>query len=385
MKNIPGLLLATILWCCFTVAAWGQQNNLPFIDETTQEGKLLLQFLEWDKAQAKNKGVPFGDLKKQYAQNAAYAFVYSECLAKSHPGKSDEVASTAGLLFALSAGLTDQKTALNEISGEYEKIEAATKNCEKLTDLEENYDRVYSLKMMELNAFVSGADGTGQTAAPAPTPEPMGQTPARSPGPPQAEPAKNDSEASNPPRHNIPAGMGLLAGIIVGVYTYWNKRKNPLLIGIEGWLLFFIIAAALSTTVSMAQEFIEAFTVKDQFPQMAPALNLSLGIVSLYRIFVYYSLYSLASVKENAVKVIKIVLIMNPLVIAATPLLMGILMALTIPEFALSPERIREFYDPTTNAPIFVTLLSSLIWFTYFCKSRRVANTWAAKFGPAHS
>ena len=145
-------VLAAVLWFAFTAPAWGQGNDLSYIDEAIPREEQVLRFLQWYEAEAKEKGVAFADLKKEYAQSAAYAAVYSECLTEKGSRKAGKHTAMARFLYEATSRLTDGQTAARDVGDEYGKIKKLTENCEKLTGLEGNYDFVYFAKVKAMDA-----------------------------------------------------------------------------------------------------------------------------------------------------------------------------------------------------------------------------------------
>ena len=184
-------------------------------------------------------------------------------------------------------------------------------------------------------------------------------------------------------------GMALLTLVHTVLHTGREIRKAkrldvPYVVkGISGWLLFFFLTSSLMHLLSLVVAVASLLKATDLEQAMMLALLLYHGIVALYALVYLYGMYALCRVKPGAVKLNKILLVLDPLLTAVFPLFLMVCLSMVAVEPVFTEEKLKHSYSMATIALIVRTTLLSLIWFAYLFRSKRVRNTWAVHEPPS--
>ena len=341
------LLLSLHVFCMPVFA-----NDFPEINESTREGKLLLQFLEQEKRSAQRKGRTLEDLGEQYTMCSAYAAVCAECMKEKDQEVFNQLSFLHETFFALDARLLDQQTAARDFQQEYSRIKRyINDDCDKLKDMIIHV-QLFSTKMRDMEILFSTA--------------------------------KNDAEENAPSPFVLLELISLIVALCGLIHTIINRKKRALVTGVSGWLQFFIGMSAMATIADVTLEILEVLDLQKEYPHTTFVANLYAAIIILYNAVVFYSLYMLIYVKKHAVLVTRILLVLRPVVYCMSPMLLWLLSSIFIPEFRITSQMVDVTYNELFYEHFIAFSLVSLLWFVYFCVSRRVKNTWDAKFRPVY-
>ncbi len=177
----------------------------------------------------------------------------------------------------------------------------------------------------------------------------------------------------------------LIVGLIFPVRWLMERRKVKELAdgsdvspseGIRGWLLVFVVLSALSVLRDIFLAFPQLLNTGRTYPELARGMNFYLVFNIFYDCVWLYGIYIIYAVKPHAVRFIKILLLASPLVAAVSPVIMSIFVQATLGEQIFNPNLISKLYTAEVLGGIGASLLGAIIWFTYFCRSQRVRNTW---------
>ena len=144
--------------------------------------------------------------------------------------------------------------------------------------------------------------------------------------------------------------------------------------GVGGWLLFFIVTASISMLFEAKElkSLVDAGWEEFMHTGMVVFLCLTGALDVLY----VFGIFSLATVKGYAVRLIKVILILYPLFCVVAPALIFAIVWLTSGIDLFHADVLSEVYSGQTIATISGAIIRSVIWFTYFSVSVRVKNTW---------
>lgn len=152
--------------------------------------------------------------------------------------------------------------------------------------------------------------------------------------------------------------------------------------GVGGWLLFFIVTAGISMVLEVKElkGLIDAGWEDYMHTGMVAFLCLAGALDCLY----VFGIFSLATVKGYAVRLIKVILIVYPLFCVVSPAFIFVMVGLTSGMDLFHADVLSAFYSGETIATIVGAVVRSAIWFAYFSVSVRVKNTWpvAQRVGP---
>ena len=154
---------------------------------------------------------------------------------------------------------------------------------------------------------------------------------------------------------------------------------SPLPYGIGGWLKFFIIAGVFGCIVGMAQEWAEIVKFKEILPGFDIGAKLYCVIIICEGLFGFYSLYLLARKHHNAVKFIKIWLILKVCLVVTAPFILYFLLYLDFGNMVSLSDILYEYLNDPNNKSLSDSIgmiLGYMTWFWYFSVSKRVKNTW---------
>lgn len=156
-----------------------------------------------------------------------------------------------------------------------------------------------------------------------------------------------------------------------------HQEAKPPVQGIGGWLLFFIVMVFLKTVSSLISEYRELSTLFEELPEMTTSGYAMYAIECLWGGTICYALLLLIQVKKNAIKFIKIVLLINPVLNALLPLGVMLALKLSYPQVEIfTGEIVGGMYDGPVWGNILGSCIGTLIWYKYFSVSVRVQNTW---------
>jgi len=150
-----------------------------------------------------------------------------------------------------------------------------------------------------------------------------------------------------------------------------EKPASPM----GGWLVIFIAMYVISAAQSLFGLW-PAFQIAAQMPHHAMVFLSAAAVIAAWNVFILYSVIMLILLKPHAVRVTKLMLLTGPFIAALTPML-GVMAAIaTIPETQLDTRLILNAYTPDVLGQISGMVLLSLIWYRYFCVSKRVKSYW---------
>lgn len=153
-----------------------------------------------------------------------------------------------------------------------------------------------------------------------------------------------------------------------------NAHRNPY-IGIRGWMFLFIVIQII-TGLRIILVIIEELVEVRKNPLLATGVYFELFIFIILLALICYGLHSIMTIKENAIKTIKLVIVIVPLLTAINPILTFLIFALTIDGFAIDGDLMMSLYDDETRLRTIGSFISSAIWYRYFTVSVRVKTTW---------
>lgn len=164
-----------------------------------------------------------------------------------------------------------------------------------------------------------------------------------------------------------------MADIDLSTATAANTQtKHPL----GFWLRFFLIMNIIGAVGATFKEFIDCQNAINQNAAVATAGYSVIALEVVWNIIFIYSMISVLSMKKGAIKFIKKMLIISPLINILIPIVTGIMLVITVNGFALSADFIKEVYDFDAVKGIIQSVVASLIWYTYFSKAKRIKNVW---------
>ncbi len=152
------------------------------------------------------------------------------------------------------------------------------------------------------------------------------------------------------------------------------QKEQKELKGVGGWLLFFIVTAAISM-IFEAKELkglVDAGWEDYMHTGMVAFLCLAGALDCLY----LFGVFSLATVKRYAVRLIKIILIVYPAFCVVAPGFILAVVRLTSGIDLFHAEVLGAMYNEQTIFTLGGMIVRSVIWYAYFSVSVRVKNTW---------
>lgn len=146
--------------------------------------------------------------------------------------------------------------------------------------------------------------------------------------------------------------------------------------GIRGWLLFFVVLNILAILRTFFSTIPEEFSAIKDYPTFHDAVCIEVAILFIWGVFHTYCIYALVSIKENAIKLVKALLVLTPVFIVGLPLVFLFLMVMTIDGLSMNKDMIASMYTPEMLGEFVGCTIVSAIWYRYFCVSSSVENTW---------
>lgn len=150
-----------------------------------------------------------------------------------------------------------------------------------------------------------------------------------------------------------------------------EKKASPM----GGWLVIFIAMYVISAAQSLLGLW-PAFQIAAQMPHHAMVFLSAAAVIGAWNVFILYSVIMLILLKPHAVRVTKLMLLTGPFIAALTPLLGAMAAIATIPETQFNAQLVLGAYTPEVLGQITGMVLLSVIWYRYFCVSKRVKGYW---------
>ncbi len=142
-----------------------------------------------------------------------------------------------------------------------------------------------------------------------------------------------------------------------------------------GWLVIFIAMYVISAAQGVLGLW-PAVQAAMQMPKFAGAFLSIVALIGIWNIFIFYSVVQVILQKPHAVRMVKIMLATGPVIAAITPMLGAIAVVSTLPDGELSLDLLLGSYNAEVFGQISGMLLLSVIWYRYFCVSKRVKYLW---------
>ena len=140
---------------------------------------------------------------------------------------------------------------------------------------------------------------------------------------------------------------------------------------VRGWLLFFVVWMFINIIIGIGMNLLETAAVWNEQPGLRTAMFVCLLLSLAWYLSYAWFLILLLRHKARAVKYIKFMLLGTPVFIAIMPCVFSWLAHVTIN--ASFSEVLKLLYTPAQWGNMAGTLTVSLLWYWYFCVSRRVA------------
>ena len=182
---------------------------------------------------------------------------------------------------------------------------------------------------------------------------------------------------------NIFRAMEIAA--VIGSIQYtdgWNKKHpewtGENVKGIAGWLLLFILTSCVSMLFVVYMKVAGGLEITEKYAIFKAAYYMNLLPFAAFTFFFCFCIYRLLSYHKNAIKLIKIFLVLNLVLALIDPILliMPIIMTTDLPMEIIDKDFLMELYSSQMTW-IILGGVPALIWFSYFCVSKRVKNTWS--------
>ena len=143
--------------------------------------------------------------------------------------------------------------------------------------------------------------------------------------------------------------------------------KTPVkdaLVGVRGWLLFFVITLVIFTPLLVIYQTISGITEVRQIPDIGYYKQAAIGFYLVAAVIGIYSLYTgvqLWCINKGAVKNAKIFLIVQ----AVVSIIVGVVV------IGIDPQGATLMLKPVVQSIVYGT-----IWYLFLCKSKRVQSTY---------
>lgn len=152
---------------------------------------------------------------------------------------------------------------------------------------------------------------------------------------------------------------------------------KPIPQGIGGWLLVYVLWAALGIVYAIATNLWDLLVYRADYPFLVPSALVILSLVLLFYGYYAVLLYRLCLRRTGILARIKAMILLAPIFNGLLPFIFAITISLTVP-FTDFSNILRDAYPAPIIGSVFGAVVMAAIWHRYFCTSKRVKTTWPA-------
>lgn len=151
------------------------------------------------------------------------------------------------------------------------------------------------------------------------------------------------------------------------------------LTSIRGWLLFYVIWAFWGIGYAFFSYALEIWSAYNSYPELLSSIVIIFILVGLFYGYYAYLLTRLVKKKKGIIPRIKLWIFLTPIFNCLLPAFMAFLVARNL-DLNFS-EVAKQMYPPEITGNIAGAIIMAVIWYFYFCLSKRVHAIWPCSQG----